>query len=131
MPIRWSVDPERARALATVEGEFTSDDISAVIRGVAASALPAGFTVLSDHTGVERPITQTQVIGLASLLEELPERFAGVRWAIVSNRPTSYPMMRVLAARAELVVGMEVRVFFDLRRAVEWLDGAEGDETVA
>jgi hypothetical protein len=31
-------------------------------------------------------------------------------------------MMRVLAARAQLALGMRVRIFFDARRAAQWLD---------
>jgi hypothetical protein len=31
-------------------------------------------------------------------------------------------MMRVLAARAQLALGMRVRIFFDVQRATQWLE---------
>jgi hypothetical protein len=110
----------------TVEGEFTFAEISSTIRAIAtAPELPDAFTALSDHTRVVRPITSAQLVGLVSIMEEFPGRFANVRWAVVSTRPASYGMMRVLAARADLALGMRVRVFFDVHRATRWLD--QGD----
>jgi hypothetical protein len=75
---------------------------------------------------VERALTSSQLLALVTLMEAHPERFTGARWAMVSTRPASYGMMRVLAARAQLVLGMRVRIFHDVLRAQQWLDaGAE------
>jgi hypothetical protein len=127
MPITYSVDVERARVHAVVEGEFTLENIVAVLQDVVThGSLRDGFTVLSDPTRVQRPLSSTQLLGLVGLLERYEERFRTVRWAIVSTRPASYGMMRVLAARAELALGMEVRIFFDARSASKWLDFAPG-----
>ena len=127
MGITFSMDPERGRVHMVIGGEFTSDEMLSTVRAVIASpALPDAFTVLSDHTRVERPLTSSQLVELVALMEEHAQRFAGVRWAIVSTRPASYGMMRVLAARAQLVLRMRVRIFFDVQRATQWLDaGAE------
>jgi hypothetical protein len=131
MPISYSVDVARGRLHMTIEGEFTSAEISSTIREIVRHPdLPDDFTALSDHTRVTRPINQAQLVGLVSIMEEFPGRFAKVRWAIVSTRPASYGMMRVLAARADLALGMQVRIFFDVQRATKWLDrGAERQRT--
>jgi hypothetical protein len=111
----------------TVEGEFTFEEISSIIREIATHPeLPDDFTALSDHTRVTRPITPAQLVGLVSIMEEFPGRFANARWAVVSTRPASYGMMRLLVARSDLALGMKARVFFDVQRATKWLDrGAE------
>jgi hypothetical protein len=128
MPITYVIDPERGRLDMAVEGEFTSEEMCSVMRAIiASSSLPDGFTALSDHTGVRRAISASQLIALVAIMEQSPERFASARWAIVSTRPASYGMMRVLAARAHLALGMRVGIFFDARRAAEWLDEPRED----
>ena len=128
MPIRYSVDADRGRLHVVVDGEFTTEEMISTVRAfIAEPALPHGFTALSDHTRVQRPLTSSQLLALVAVMEEHRERFAGVRWAMVSTRPASYGMMRVLAARAQLFLDMRVRIFFDSRRAAEWLDRPRAD----
>jgi hypothetical protein len=123
MGISFSIDPERGRLHLEIEGEFTTEEMVAVTRAFIESPdLPDGFTALSDHTQVARPLTSSQLLALVTVMEEHPKRFAEVRWAMVSTRPSSYGMMRVLAARAQLVLKMRVRIFFDVERATQWLD---------
>ena len=106
-----------------IEGSFTDVEMSSVVREIAtASELPTGFTMLSDHSRVERPIRPSQVVELVALMEQFADRFKGARWAIVSTRPASYGMMRVLAARVPLAIPMQVKIFFDVDRASQWLD---------
>ena len=123
MPIDYTIDPGRGRLYLTIAGEFTTEEIVSVTRAfIESPELPEGFSALSDHTRVTRPLSSSQLLALVSLMEQHAQRFAGVRWAIVSTRPSSYGMMRVLAARAQLALGMRVRIFFDMQRATHWLD---------
>ena len=121
--ITFSIDPARGRVQMTIGTEFTTEDVISAMRAVIHSpALPDGFTAVSDHTGVQRPLNQSQLFELVSLMEQHAHRFAGGRWAIISTRPASYGMMRLLAARAQLALRMRVRIFFDVQRAAQWLD---------
>ena len=123
MAITFSIDAERGRLHLSVGGDFTTEEMLSAMRAVIESPLlPDAFTAISDHTRVERPVTSSQLVELVTLMEAHAERFARARWAIVSTRPASYGMMRVLAARAQLVLGMRVRIFFDVQRATQWLD---------
>ena len=125
MAITYRIDAERGRLHMMVAGEFTASEIAIVLREVASSPeLPDGFTAISDHSRVTRALTASQLLLVVSIMEEFPGRFAGVRWAVVSPRPAAYGMLRVLAARAQLALGMGVQIFFDTQRATEWLDSA-------
>jgi len=124
MAITYSIDAALGRLHMIVGAEFTTEEVISAMRGIIDNpALPDGFTAISDHTRVQRPVSSSQVVELVALMEQHGHRFAGVRWAIVSTRPASYGMMRVLAARAQLALGMSVAVFFDVPRAEEWLNG--------
>jgi hypothetical protein len=106
-----------------IEGSFSGAEMGSVMREIGTTPeLPDGFTALSDHSRVERPISPSQVVELVGLMEQFSQRFTGSRWAIISTRPASYGMMRVLAARVPLAVTMQVEIFFDARRAEQWLD---------
>ena len=123
MGITFSIDPERGRLHMTIGAEFTTEEVTSAMRAVIDSpALPDGFTAISDHTRVQRPLNQSQLFQLVSLMERNAHRFEGARWAIVSTRPASYGIMRVLAARAQLALRMRVRIFFDVQRATNWLE---------
>ena len=128
MPITFTIDAAAQRVFARVEGTFDITDIRRVLLNVAGSEeLRDGFTVLSDHTTVERAISPDQLFGLVRTLETRAERFRGVRWAVVVNRPSSYGMMRMMAAQADMAVGMQVGVFMDQDAAAAWLaEGADG-----
>lgn len=107
-----------------IEGSMTSLEMTSTMREIATTPeLPDGFTALSDHSRVERSISPSQIVELVAMMERYAPRFTGSRWAIVSTRPASYGMMRVLAARVPLAVSMQVKIFFDVRRATRWLDG--------
>ena len=112
----------------TIDGSFTGAEMLSIMREIATtSELPDGFTALSDHSRVERPISPSQVVELVAIMEQFAPRFTGTRWAVVSTRPASYGMMRVLAARVPLAVPMQVRIFFDAQRAAQWLDAHAWD----
>lgn len=125
MPITFSPDPERKRVHVTVTGTFTLHDILETLRGVL--ALPEfgpGFQVLSDHRGVERTATVQDVEDMLAFMRASRERFQNMRWAVVTQRPSSYALMGMLATLADLHVEMEVRVFTRLAEAEAWLDEA-------
>ncbi len=123
MPLSFTCDPHERRVRVIVEGTFTLDDIVGMLRSVVAiPEFGPGFRVLSDHRGVERPATVQDVEGILAWMREKRDRFQDVRWAIVTQRPSSYVVMGLLSTLADLRVRMTVRVFTRLAEAEAWLD---------
>lgn len=126
MPISFTLNPEKRRVNFEVTGTFTLHDIIETIRSVL--ALPEfgpEFQVLSDHRGVERPATPQDVEDMLAFMRASRERFAGMRWAVVTHRPGSYVIMGLLSTLADLHVQMDVRVFTRVDDATRWLDGED------
>lgn len=123
MPITFRVDAEARRVYVAVDGTFTLRDIIDTLQSVL--ALPEfgpEFQVLSDHRGVERPVTVEQVEDMLAFMRASRERFQDMRWAVVTHRPASYAMMGLVSTLAELRVRMKVRVFTRTADAEAWLD---------
>ncbi len=123
MAIDFTVDAEKRRVHFIVAGTFTLHDILEAVRSVL--ALPEfgpGYQVLSDHRGVERAATVADVEDMLAFMRASRERFAGMRWAVVTHRPSSYVIMGLVSTLADLQVQMEVRVFTRLDEATQWLD---------
>ena len=126
MPISFTLNPEKRRVNFEVTGTFTLHDIIDAVKSVL--ALPEfgpEFQVLSDHRGVERPASVQDVEDMLAFMRAARERFAGMRWAVVTHRPGSYVIMGLLSTLADLRVQMDVRVFTRLDDATRWLDGEE------
>ena len=124
MPIDFTLDPAERRVRFTVTGTFTLDDIIGALKSVVAiPEFGPGFRVLSDHRGIERPATVQDVEHMLAWMREKRDRFQDVRWAIVTQRPSSYVVMGLLSTLADLRVRMTVRVFTRLAEAEAWLDG--------
>jgi hypothetical protein len=124
MPINFSLEPGKRRVRFTVTGTFTLDDIIGALKSVLAMPeFGPHFQVLSDHRGIERPVTVQDVEDMLAFMRASRERFQDMRWAIVTHRPASYAMMGLLSTLADLRVQMEVRVFTRLAEAEQWLDG--------
>jgi hypothetical protein len=124
MAIAFMLDAQKRRVRVTVTGTFTLHDIIGAVRSVL--ELPEfgpHFQVLSDHRGVERPATVQDIEYMLDFMRESRERLQGMRWAIVTHRPSSYAMMGLLRSLADLRLQMEVRVFTRVAEASRWLDG--------
>lgn len=124
MSISFTLDAEKRRVHFTVAGTFTLHDILEALRSVLEMPeFGPNFQVLSDHRGVERPATVQDVEDMVAFMRASRERFQGMRWAIVTHRPSSYAMMGLLRTLADLRLQMEVRVFTHADEATAWLDG--------
>ena len=67
MSIRWRAEREARRLVFEIEGRFTLEEILDVINeAIEHPDFEPGFDVLSDHTGVERPITPNQAHGMVA-----------------------------------------------------------------
>jgi hypothetical protein len=124
MPISFTLDADKRRVNFAITGTFALHDIIDSLKSIL--DLPEfgpHFQVLSDHRGVERPATVRDVEDMLAFMRASRERFAGMRWAIVTHRPASYAMMGMLSTLADLHVRMEVRVFTRPSEATAWLDG--------
>ena len=121
MPVDFKIDTERRLIVATVFDEISDTDIiEALNASVSDPDFEPGFNVLSDHTRITRPITTEQVKLMVGHMESLSDHLAGARWAIVTNSPASYGMMRMLSVFAERVP-IELQVFRDADEANKWL----------
>lgn len=126
MPITFAVDGEKRRVHVTVTGTFSLHDIIDTLKGVLAMPeFGPEFQVLSDHRGVERPASVQDVEDMLAFMRASRDRFQGVRWAVVTQRPSSYAIMGLVSTLADLRVQMQVRVFTRMHEAEQWLDGVE------
>lgn len=124
MPISFTLDAENRRVYYIVTGTFTLHDILDSVKALLEMPeFGPHFQVLSDHRGVERTATVRDVEDMLSFMRASRERFQDMRWAIVTQRPSSYAMMGMLSTLADLRVQMEVRVFTRLNEATAWLEG--------
>ncbi len=121
MPIEHFIDVERRRIVATVIGDFTLEDIFETIGGaVRDPRFRPGFDVYSDHRAVGEPLTGPQATQVAAFLEKHADVLAGTRWAVVTSKPASYGMLRMLSILAQRVP-MEIQVFASQSEAEAWL----------
>ena len=126
MPITFELDAASRRVNFTITGEVALREVLDTVRAVLEiPEFGPGFQVLSDHSGVERPITVPEVEDMLAYMRASRERFRDVRWAVVTQRPSSYVIMGLLSTLADLRVQMQVRVFTRMDEAEHWL--AEGD----
>ena len=121
MPVHFKIDTERRLVVATVFDEISDTDIVETLHSsVNDPDFEPGFNVLSDHTQVTRAITTEQVKLMVNHMESLSDRLAGARFAIITNSPASYGMMRMLSVFAKRVP-MELQIFGDADEANRWL----------
>jgi len=122
MPIRCIVDLPRQRVNALVEGDVTVEDaIQAFDRVLRSPGLHPGFVILSDHRAVGRSFSIEDIHRVIEWMEDHVIELRPTRWAAVVFRPSTFGVMRMLGARAKLVVGIEVGVFTNLDAGEEWL----------
>ncbi len=104
-----------------VSGDFTFDEIlDTVTKAVNDPDFVPGCDILSDHTQVGEVLTMSQARRLTVHLRGLSEHFAGARWAVVTTKPASYGMMRMLSVLVE-EVPMQLEVFHSFEDAERWL----------
>ena len=73
-----------------------------------------------EFCDVEKVITLEQVESTINLLMAYSDRLKKSKWAIVTSKPASYGMMRLLSVHAEKIP-LLVRVFKDHKTAGRWL----------
>ena len=84
------------------------------------SGFEPGFDVLSDHTDVGKPLTTEQALQLSSYLDSLRSVMQHSRRAVVTSKPASFGMMRMLSVYLEQAP-MILRFFKTLEEAEKWL----------
>jgi hypothetical protein len=121
MPIVTRIEKDRKRVIAIVTGDLSIDEmINAINSSTKDPDFEPGFDVLSDHTGINEPISTTQAEALARHLDSMKEFYSGSRWAVVTKRAASYGMMRMLSVFLTKVP-MELQAFYSFEEAVTWL----------
>lgn len=128
MGIRHWVEKDRRRIRAEVTGDFTLEEIlDTLTRAVEDPDYEPGFDVLSDHSGIGEPLTTQQAQALSRHFEKMSRHWAGTRWAVVTTKPASVGMIRMLAVLSESVP-MTIRTFPSLPEAEQWLARSPGPE---
>ena len=121
MSITATVDREAHLVRIEVAGTMMLSEMTKAIDGVIEEVgLAGGFDVLSDHRGLETPVTSAQLEALVWHLRLHGRSLRGRRWAIVTRTAASYGMMRMLSVLAERIP-MQVSVFQNLVEAERWL----------
>lgn len=121
MPIKYWIEKDHRRIRAVVSGDFTEEDILQAIENSTKDAdFEPGFDVLSDHRDVGEPLNTQQAWQISSCLDSLFRVMAHSRWAVVTNKPASFGMMRMLSVLLEQVP-IVLRIFGSLEEAERWL----------
>ena len=111
MGIRHWIEKDRRRVRAELTGNSSLEEMLGTITGAVEDPdFEPGFDVLSDHSGVGQPLTTPQAHELSRVLERLSRHWAGTRWAVVTTKPASIGMIRMLAVLSERVP-MTIRTF--------------------
>ena len=130
MPIEIWIDTAKHRVHSVLEGRVTFDEmIQAIDSCVEDPSFRNGIDILSDHTGLEKPIETDEAQRLAAHLRRLRDRFTGSRWAVVTKMQASFGMMRMLSVFLERIP-MHLQVFYSIIEAERWLE-RPGEESSA
>jgi hypothetical protein len=126
MPASYRIDTQERRVFTTMEGVLTNAEATSVIARMGADPLfDPNYTELADLrqiTAVE--MTMDEIVELAVL-----RVFARAsRRAIVASIPLYFGMARMYESHHEASSGGNVRVFSDIAEALQWIDGAAGDD---
>jgi len=122
MPIDYWIERDRHRVRTEVRGDFSTEDILRVISDVVAHPeFERGCNILSDHRQIGEPITTAQLEEMTGHLRQLSAEFAGSRLAVVTTKPASYGMIRMLSVMVE-DMPLYVRVFDSMAPAEAWLE---------
>jgi len=128
MPISFFVDKTRQRIVANLDGEISITEIFDTIQSsLRHPDFQPGYNILSDHRKIERVITPDEVESTINLLAGYVDSIRNTKWAIVTRKPASYGMMRLLSVHAERIP-MKVRVFKDMKAAENWLNSHDSHE---
>ncbi len=126
MPIKYWIERERRRVRSVVTGDFTTEKIFQVLQEATTHEdFEVGFDVLSDHTQIGEPLTTPQAQQMTAYVENMKEVMGRSRWAVVTTKPSSYGMMRMLSAMLE-PVPIIIRIFDTLEEADDWLSQPKG-----
>ena len=121
MPIHFKVNKEKHQIEANLSGVVTiAEMLETINKSIQHPDFEPGFNILSDHCDVEKVITLEQVESTINLLMAYSDRLKKSKWAIVTSKPASYGMMRLLSVHAEKIP-LLVRVFKDHKTAGRWL----------
>lgn len=121
MPIRAEIDEQHTLLKFEIVGDWTTEDMEQVtLEGVRGIAGREGYDALCDLTRTGRASTPAEIRRLVEILTDEGSALRGRRAAMVVGNPTSYGMMRMLAAHAE-PIGIEVKIFSNVEEAMRFL----------
>ena len=121
MPTTQEIDEAHRIVRVTVAGTLTTAEMLETLDRASHSVAGRGtYRVLSDHRGVETPATREQIEAVVAYLDREEGVFRGCRWAVVTVKPASYGMIRMLAVLAERIP-IEVGIFDRVADAEAWL----------
>jgi hypothetical protein len=127
MPADYRIDRDKHRVLSTATGPVSYEDFAGHMRRLKADKdFDPSFSQLLDFTGAtEVSLTHDQIYELAAH----PVFSNDSRRAFVTGKKVQFGIARVFQSYREARGERGIRVFSDMREAVEWLD--HGDPPVA
>lgn len=126
-PIEYVIDRARRFVTLTSHGDPTTEQWRAALEAaVADPEFQPGFGFLSDRRAVSEPPSSSFVREAARYLSERSDVFAGARWAVLVDTAVGYGMARMGQAHVSDGLGMEVEIFRDRQKAVDWLCESRG-----
>ncbi len=121
MSIKYWIEKDRRRIRAVASGDVTTEEILQALKGSTEhDDFQPGFDILSDHTNVGEPLSTQQARLMSAYLVGIRKVMANSRWAVVTRKPASFGMMRMLSVFLE-EVPMTLRIFGTMEEAEEWL----------
>ena len=121
MPVAYRIDTPRRLIRAKIEGNLTAADMLLCVNEIAPELGRNKFDMLSDHREIATPATREQLEMLVARLSTMRATLAGMNWAVVVGKPSSYGMMRMLRVLAQRVP-IRVEIFESVSEAEIWLD---------
>ena len=121
MSVTHMLDETHRLVRIEVSGTLTTAEMMAELDRAEAEVAGRGtYRVLSDHRGVETPATKEQIEAVVARLGRDGGPFHGTKWAVVTVKPASYGMIRMLAVLAEKIP-IDVGIFDRVPDAEAWL----------
>ena len=125
MPITYTISREERLIKATATGVIRVDDLNPFLDALLADPdLGPGLRAVYDASDAQPDITILQLADVARKVLQLINRGLG-RIALVAHSRATYRVSKTFSVLAR-ALGIDVKVFTELRAAEAWLDSPTG-----
>ena len=121
MTIRWTIDHDRKRVVATAEGDVTRAEFDAYLDAMASEGALA-YPKLFDGTAGDTSMDANELLALAVRIRSFHNQPVGPV-ALILPEDKSHLVLRVLGALA--AAKRPMKIFRSLKPAQRWIDSFE------